>query len=662
MKTPHQAPPHPHSTPGGRRALTPLPRNPAPGRTPPPSPYGRRWPAGPEEGRDRTLPRYHSRHGRLCGLSLLVGLLATWAVAGVAQDLNPRERIDFWQQNFTEVTPDAHPRVARAQRIFTRLVQTAGHRPGVEPRLHVIREDTLSTSLPIAIPDGWVVISQRVIDFCYRTPKQGDDRLAFVLAHEIAHHMENDFWHMKFFQALDDSQKRGSDKKLLREVRDIAALTDKVLAKELRADELGITYLTMAGFDPRAVLGDAKTSDFFHEWIVTLDPTRLGAPKAHTHPDPSQRVATVQARLRQVADQAGLFNLGLVLYQAGDYRRAALAFAEFRRYFPGREVHHNLGTAYHQLALQQWRPLATKRGEPLFQLSVAIDPLTRAYSNSRGSPENSTTLFERHITAAIEQYQVAINQDSTYLPTFRNLASAYIVKGEPYKAIALLQDALKFAPKDAAVLNNLGVAFFYAKNSAEARNYLAAAVKADPAYDAPVFNLATLAHQQGDAADASHYWKKYLERDANSDWAMVARTRLGISTPDAARATHPGPESLAGLEIGAYDSEVPASWGKAKTKTFPLETVPTRLARYPNGLITVSQGDEIRQIVTSSLYGGASGRGVKIGQKRHEVEARYGAPGLVLATTTGANLMYPHHGITFTLQDDRVTAWLLYWD
>lgn len=602
----------------------------------------------------------HSRHGGSGSLALLLGL-AIWGAAAMSDDLNPRERIDFWQQNFTEVTPNSHPRVARAQRIFTRLVQTAGHRPGVEPRLHVIREDTQGTSLPIAIPDGWVVISQRVIDFCYRVPRHGDDRLAFVLAHEIAHHMENDFWHMKFFQALD-SQKRGGDKKLLREVREIAALTDKVLAKELRADELGITYLTMAGFDPRAVLGDAKANDFFHEWIATLDPKRLGAPKTRTHPDASQRVATIQARLRQVADHADLFNLGLLLYQAADYRRAALAFTEFRRYFPGREVHHNLGAAYHQLALQQWRPLAIKRGEPLFQLSVAIDPLTRAYGNNRGSPENSSILFERHITAAIEQYQIAIKQDSTYLPAFRNLASAYLIKGEPYKAIALLQDALKFAPKDAAVLNNLGVAFFYAKNPAEARDYLAAAVKADPVYDASVFNLAMLAHQQGDATDASHYWKKYLGRDANSDWAMVARNRLGISTSDAGRATQPGPESLAGLEIGAYDNEVPASWGKAQTKTFRLEKVPTRLARYPNGLITVSQGDEIRQIGTYSSYGGASARGVKIGQKRQEVETRYGAPSLVLATTTGENLMYPHHGITFTLQDDRVAAWLLYWD
>ena len=595
---------------------------------------------------------------------LISGLLAAWAGASEARDPNPRERIDFWQQNFTAVTAETDSRVARAQDIFSRLVRAAGRRPGVEPRLHVIQEEPAMTSLPIAIPDGWVVLSQRVLDFCYRAPKRGDDRLAFVLAHEIAHHMENDFWHMKFFQALEISQKRAGDQKLLGEIREIAALTDKVLAKELRADELGITYLTMAGFDPNAVLGDADSGDFFREWIATLDPDRLGLKKARTHPAPSQRVATVQARLRQVAEQADLFNLGLLLYQAGDYPRAVLAFSEFSRYFPGREVYHNLGAAYRQLALQHWRPLAAKRGTPLFKLSVAIDPLTRARGNTRGSPESGAQLFERHIAAAIDQYQIAINQDPAYLPAYRNLGSAYIVKGEPYKAIAILQDALKLAPGNAAIHNNLGVAFFHARNLAEARSHLASASKAEPANDAPLFNLAMLAQQHGDTAAATRLWQKYLEHDASSDWAAVARVNLGIAAPVTTHAAGapPGPETLAGVEIGAYDSEVPAIWGKAKTRTFRLEHAPTRLARYPNGLMTVSQGDEIRQIVTTPAYAGTSRRGVRLGQARQEVETRYGAPGMILATTSGESLMYPNHGITFTLRDGRVASWLLYWD
>ena len=53
---------------------------------------------------------------------------------------------------------------------------------------------------------------------------------------------------------------------------------------------------------------------------------------------------------------------------------------------------------------------------------------------------------------------------------------------------------------------------------------------------------------------------------------------------------------------------------------------------------------------------------MRLGQARQEVETRYGAPGMILATTSGESLMYPNHGITFTLRDGRVASWLLYWD
>jgi len=597
-------------------------------------------------------------------LGVLVGLLlAAGSGAGDATEPNPRERIDFWQRNYTAVTRESDPRVERAQQIFDRLVRIAGRRPGVEPRLYVIREDPIA-SLPIAIPDGWVVTSRRAIEFCYRAPKHGDDRLAFVLAHEIAHQLEDDFWHMKFFQAIETYEKRSGDQKLLSEVRRIAALTDRVLAKELRADELGITYLAMAGFDPHAILGDAESGDFFQEWIAMLDPARLGPQKVRTHPEPSQRAATVKARLRQVAEQADLFDLGLLYYQAGDYPRAILAFDEFRRYFPGREVHHNLGAAHHQMALRLWRPLAEQRGEPLFKLSVSVDPLSRAHGATRGSPEGAARAFQRHIAVAIERYQTAISQDPAYLPAYRNLGSAYIASGEPYKAIAVLQDALKLAPRDAAALNNLGVAFVHAKIPAEARSHLDGARKADAAYDAPLFNLASLAHQQGNADEAARYAKMYLERDAGSDWAGIARSRFGAGAPSAARAqdASSGPEALAGLEVGAYDNEVPAAWGEPLTRSFRLEATPLRLARYPNGLMTVFQGDEVRLIAAGRSYSGTSRRGIRVGQTRQDVEARYGTPNQVLATTAGENLSYPSQGVSFSLREGRVTSWLLYWD
>ena len=67
------------------------------------------------------------------------------------------------------------------------------------PRLFITKTNPWNVSLPIAIPDGWIILSKGALDISYRDPAKGDDRMAFVLAHEIAHQLKDDFWHMRFF-------------------------------------------------------------------------------------------------------------------------------------------------------------------------------------------------------------------------------------------------------------------------------------------------------------------------------------------------------------------------------------------------------------------------------------------------------------------------------
>jgi hypothetical protein len=113
---------------------------------------------------------------------------------------HPMNRIAFWQAHYDEWHPHDDPRAARTHAIFQRVLRAAGARPGVVPRLFITKTDPWNISLPMAIPDGWVILSKGAIEICYRDGARGDDRLAFVLAHELAHHLKDDFWHVKFFQ------------------------------------------------------------------------------------------------------------------------------------------------------------------------------------------------------------------------------------------------------------------------------------------------------------------------------------------------------------------------------------------------------------------------------------------------------------------------------
>ncbi len=162
--------------------------------------------------------------------AIAAAVLLTAARAGA----DPRERIDFWRQNYAELKPQDDPLAERAHLLFRRVLAAAGSRPGVVPRLYILQKDPHKSPFAISIPDGWVILSKGALELCYRDPELGDDRLAFVLAHEIAHQLKDDFWHMKFFTAIDLAQGEGSvHSEVLEEVREIAGSTEKILAKEL---------------------------------------------------------------------------------------------------------------------------------------------------------------------------------------------------------------------------------------------------------------------------------------------------------------------------------------------------------------------------------------------------------------------------------------------
>ena len=333
-----------------------------------------------------------------------------------------------------------------------------------------------------------------------------------------------------------------SDAKTLSELREIAGSTDQVLAKELQADEFGIIYAAMAGFNAAAIVEDDKVN-FFVEWLKINDPFYSeGAPKDPDHPTPEQRAETVKARLLQVVSNVEIFDLGLAFYQTGQFERAIPAFQKFLTYFPSREVYHDLAASHHQLAIKYYG-LKEGGASPLFRMSVEIDPRTRASGIVLRGGEDPAYLFAEHLKKAIELYQRAISQDPNYVYAYNNLACALILRGEEgdaYKAIALLKDSLKIEPARSDTLNSLGVAFYYAENPARAKDCFLEALKLDPAYDLPLFNLGRLALQLGNESECRKYWSEYLKIDKKTPWAAVARKFLGIesSEPASGRSCH----------------------------------------------------------------------------------------------------------------------------
>jgi len=582
---------------------------------------------------------------------------------------NPKERIDFWQSNYDELLPKDDPLAAQAYEIFNRVLNVAGTKPGVIPRLFIVKNDAPYIPLAQALPDGGIVISKRVLDICYRDPERGDDRLAFILAHEIAHQLKEDFWHLKFFQAVELSKEENPlNKDIIDEVCNILKEMPKErLKKELEADEHGIIYASMAGFNTNAIVTEDNRVNFFEYCYKSLHPGNIkGLPKDSTHPTPMQRAEAVKVRLNQVLEMVELFNLGVLFYQAGDYQRAILFFSKFLKFFPSREVYHNLASSHHQLALKHYRSWKRdEQGFP-FKLSIAIDPETRASKITLRAPgaEGPADLFKNHIEKAIKYYETAITLDPSYVLSYNNLGCALIMKGDVYDAVGKLRKAIKMKSDFVPSLNNLGVAFFLAENERKAKENLVKASEFDSAYDAPFFNLGKIAFEEKKEAEAKKYWIAYLELDSASGWADSIRKSLSLETPEEVLKSPPdeGIENIMGLEAGDYEDDISETWGKpVKKRDFFLEEEPFKVAVYKNGVKTLSQEDEIKMILTPEGFKGKSARGISISSLEKDVLAEYGRPSKVLPMTQGATWVYASEGIAFQLRGGKVVSWLLFY-
>jgi tetratricopeptide (TPR) repeat protein len=585
---------------------------------------------------------------RLSALSSLTLLLFINQAQGNVT--NPKERISFWRQNFTTLTAKYDNRVKKAHTIFTRLINVAGSRNNISPMLHIIDSAPKNIPLPMAIPDGWIIISKGTLDFAYENPEQGDDLLAFILAHEIAHQMEDDFWHMKFFQAINASKQKGNEK-ILSKIRQLAAESDKMVSKELRADEQGLTFTVMAGFDTQIIF--SNKNNLFSRWVKRFATDNFSSTQSTTHPSPRQRELAIHSRLKQIHQKSQLFNLGVWLYQAGHYDEAKGAFEEFRHYFPGREVNHNIALCYHQLALKSKKA----KKHLAFRTTLSLDPYTYASQTYRSF--NTINSQESHLLKkAIEFYKLAISQDKNYIFAYNNLSSAYLENNEPYKAIALLKDAIKIQPDNIRLMNNLAIAFYHAENKNKAKQLLQRSLVLDKNNADTLYNLGVYHTLENNEIKSKQYWRRFLNIETSSGWSKKISNELGqiYKSPS----THVIAENINNIQIGNYIDELPANWKLKEQFSLRINDNSYLVSRYTNGILCISEYDKIAYIIAEKYFHGKTRNGIKINDSARNVVSRYGKPDDIQYFSIGNNMIYRNHGISFQIVNNKIKSWLLF--
>jgi predicted Zn-dependent protease len=203
------------------------------------------------------------------------------------------------------LVPD-EPLQARVRQIGERLVAVCDRRELVY-RFAVVDDPDVNA---FSLPGGYVFIHAGLVK---RTA--GDDELAAVIAHEIAHitarHAVKRYESQLGLQLLQLATLAARQAEALQGVGIAARATQLAYARqeELEADRLGVTYMKAAGFDPRAALTFLRTLHTLDHEQTHYLPAGVVRPRyALTHPYVPDRIRAVKETLFGVADYLDYLN------------------------------------------------------------------------------------------------------------------------------------------------------------------------------------------------------------------------------------------------------------------------------------------------------------------------------------------------------------------
>lgn len=456
-----------------------------------------------------------------------------------------RESAGWWEKEHGRLSAAAEPLVGRAEAVFRRVLAAADSSSARIPRLLVLKVN--GDPWAAAIPDGTILLSRGALAICYRgvTPEKGDARLAFILGHELAHQAKDDFWHLRMLGALKvagAASDRGELQAVASYIEDSSDLGSTMRArevakvKELQADGYGIVYMTMAGYDPRAVL-DHEGGNFIEEFVSQV--TGKAAYEDARHPSAPQRAAFLRRQLAEVADEAELFLIGVRYYQQGRYDEAIAFFDRFRVRFPSREVFNNLGLSWYRLAVAALAGCYPERAFR-YRLPALLD-LDSLASLTRGGDEacSEDREFPTALGFSIRYLELACGKDPRYLPARLNLASALILAGEPTRALAAAEEVLRLSPDAPEGIMLRAVALYeLGKNngldaSGKALSLLTPLSESAPARGDLLYNLAAIEREvPGDRGFRSHL-EEFLRLEKSGPYALRAARLLGTPLPSA---------------------------------------------------------------------------------------------------------------------------------
>jgi len=572
------------------------------------------------------------------------------------KDEDSRLKIGYWLKEHDLV--EDGDLLNRADSILQRLLNVADKPLGVLPQLYVFKG--LKLNQVFALPDGSIVLPLKTIDFCL-SELNSAAMLAFILGHELKHILKQDYWLINSLITfnLDDIE--------FSEIVEIIK-TKQILrqrkALEKEADEYGILYASLAGFEVNSILSPANNliSKYVRNTGLTINPNIINF-------SPEVRTKLLLNKFSEVAEFLDLFEFGKLLYAIDRYDAAIVLFEKFKQKYPSKEVYNNLGVCYYQKA---WGILNKLKGADIdtdpnfaFRLSTSADAFSGLKLKGPSPSGQDLSDFHRSIDKAISLFEKAKSMAYFYETTLNNLGCAYLLKGAVDFAKGCFKEARELNRFNKQAYNNLGVALIAEddlkdENASEAITNFFAALNIDDRYAAAIYNLGVLHLQRQEISAARKYFERFLELDKTSIYADMARLKISkvhnMTPPQKIKQ-----ETIHGkpvLDVDKTNSKVWKSYLASGSTVYVHHDTQNHLTFYKYSDNRLSQ--KITVVQAKSPNAEFLARGIRIGDPTSLIEERYPFSHTIRRTTISEYWNYGNPRLVFEIQKDKVIGWCLY--
>ena len=335
-------------------------------------------------------------------------------------------------QRLNEISAKDNEKVAQAHQVFKRLLRSWDY-TRVEPQLFVI--DSPKGIWAQSQENGVILLSIEALNLCFQNEKQAEDRMAFMLAHELAHQRADHLWTPR-------SSVVANNKGILAANLNMQDLEKK----EEKADQDGLLMMSMVGFNPYTVVDGVH---FYKVWVEKkwgqICSISSSSQQKKICAKAEKRAIDARATLRKLVVHATLFELGNQAYVAGNYHKAENYFKAFGRFYSGPSVQSNIGLSCLNQASAITSRLAkgskTKELRPLLPTVLsASSPFSVSLTRDMRSPKELRDKRSELADCAIRSFISAISLAPHNKHHYINLVAAYLVKGKRYHARAALEE------------------------------------------------------------------------------------------------------------------------------------------------------------------------------------------------------------------------------